>query len=102
MRMLSRIIISSLMMLNSAFAQDCKSLKAACDKALKAGDAYIAELKVENEMQKHLLDQQITYSNTIQKELDKKSSELNSWYRQPENMLLLGLFIGLVAGVSTK
>lgn len=69
---------------------DCKDVIAACDEALEAKNKALtlANLAITN---------CIKHGTEVQMQLNEKTDELNSWYRNPYIVFGLGLLAGGVA-----
>lgn len=98
MKMLSVIYLTVCLSLTANAT--CTQIKADCKLFITKSDAYIAELKKENEMQQAILgaqDEAIRLQNNKLVELEREAAQ---WYKDPVNMTLLGAIIGLASGIA--
>lgn len=101
MRMLLRTLIALALTLSSTTASaSCTAVEAACKRVISASGEYISQLKIENEMQQALLDQYEVTERVLRKDVSRLDKELNSWYRDPATLVLIGLLVGVTAGIS--
>lgn len=103
MRKLKKFSIIFLMMLISIQSNaTCEEIKKACSDYMKSSDSYIVELKNENAMQVELLKQQDSSIAQLQGITAAMDKELNSFHRDPVNMIFIGLFVGLATGIAVS
>ena len=100
MKMLKRFSVILLTIMSAQSRATCEDIKKACSNLVKTSDAYILELKKENEMQAELLKQQDSSIAQLQALTASMDKELNSFHRDPANMVLIGLFVGLATGIA--
>lgn len=100
MKMLKRFLLIYLTLTSIQSKANCLEVTKACSTLIKTSDAYILELKKENEMQAELLKQQDSSIAQLQALTASMDKELNSFHRDPANMVLIGLFVGLATGIA--
>lgn len=92
-------MLSILLVAQTTVAQDSCSLKAKeCEEILEIANKIIKDQNKQIIDQAVLIEEQSNLNKETYKQLQEEQKSNGAWYRNPVNMILIGIAVGVVGG----